>query len=429
MKKLATLLTGLLVFAAVTLAQDRAHTLKVYNWADYIDEDLLGEFEQWYQQQTGESVKVIYQMFDINETMLSKIEQGHEDYDVVCPSEYIIERMLRNDLLLPIDRDFGETPDYITNVSPWIREMFDHIVGSGKNANDYAVGYMWGTVGFLYNERHVTREEACHWDILKDGRFKGKLFVKDAFRDVYTSLLVALNRERIEAGEVDIHELCFDSSDASIQLIEDYINTFKDNVSGWEADFGKERMTQEKAWLNLTWSGDAAWAMEEAEAVGVPLNFVVPEEGSIAWFDGWVIPKYAKNVKAARYFINYMCMPENAIRNMEEIGYVSAIGGEEILAAVEDPELYEPEDASYFFGEGATAVCVNPVQYPSITIINRCGMMHDSGDRTEQLLAMWSRVKGDNASWATIAIIVAAGVVLLLIFSFSKKKRHSGRRR
>ena len=90
-------------------SEDRDHILKVYNWADYIDEDLLDEFEVWYEEQTGESVEIIYQTFDINETMLSKIELGHEDYDVVCPSDYIIERMLKNDLLLPLEKDFGQT--------------------------------------------------------------------------------------------------------------------------------------------------------------------------------------------------------------------------------------------------------------------------------------------------------------------------------
>ena len=113
-----------LVMALAGCSEDRSHILKVYNWADYIDEDLIDEFEVWYEEQTGEPVEIIYQTFDINETMLSKIELGHEDYDVVCPSEYIIERMLMKDLLLPITRDFGDTPDYISNVSPYIVEKF-----------------------------------------------------------------------------------------------------------------------------------------------------------------------------------------------------------------------------------------------------------------------------------------------------------------
>lgn len=432
MKKFLSLFVAAILAAGTLLfAADREHTLKVYNWADYIDEDLIAEFEQWYEEQTGEPVKVVYQLFDINEIMLSKIELGHEDFDVVCPSEYIIERMLRNDLLIPIDRDFGNTPDYIGNVSPYMREVFNRIEGSGKNANDYAVGYMWGTVGILYNTKYVTAEEARHWETLKNPKFAGKLFVKDAFRDVYTSLIIALNKDRIEAGEVTIDQLCRDASDESIALVENYLNEIKGNVSGWEADFGKERMTQEKAWLNLTWSGDAQWAIEEAEKVGVELAFAVPEEGSICWFDGWVIPKYAKNIKAARYFINFLCKPENAVRNMDEIGYVSAIGGPEILDAVADSTLYAPQSTTYFFGPEATAVCVNPVMYPSDEIVAHCGMMHDNGDRTEALLAMWSRVKGDNASTVTyIIIFVALAAVIGALFFFkSKRNRKKSRKR
>ena len=152
MKKFFSLIAGLLFGAALlSSAADREHTLKIYNWADYIDEDLLEEFKTWYKEQTGEEVEIIYQLFDVNEIMLSKIELGHEDFDVVCPSDYIIERMLRQDLLLPIDRNFGDTPDYTMNLAPYIVQKFNEIEGFGKNANDYAVGYMWGTTGILYN--------------------------------------------------------------------------------------------------------------------------------------------------------------------------------------------------------------------------------------------------------------------------------------
>ena len=428
MKRFLAAAAALLIAGGALFADDRDHILKVYNWADYIDEDLITEFEQWYEAQTGESVKIVYQLFDINEIMLSKIELGHEDFDVVCPSEYIIERMLRQDLLLPIDRDFGQTPDYISNVSPYMIGKFSQIEGSGKNANDYAVGYMWGTVGMLYNTKYVTREEASSWYSLRNPKWKGKLFMKDAFRDIYTSLIIALNRDKIDAGELDKDLLCFDSSDESIALVEEFLNSFKDNVSGWEADFGKERMTQEKAWINVTWSGDAQWAMEEAAEVGVSLDYAVPREGSIVWFDGWVIPKYAKNVKAARYFINFMCKPENAIRNMEEIGYVSCIGGEEILEAMQDEEKYSPEDASYFFGPEATAVALNPVMYPPTDLVERCGMMHDSGERTENLLAMWSRVKGDNAGWGTYIVLGIAVLALVAVLLLRKKGKKRGRK-
>lgn len=421
MKKfLFATLTALLLWGC---SEDRNNILKVYNWADYIDEELIGEFEQWYEEQTGEKVEVVYQTFDINETMLSKIELGHEDYDVACPSDYIIERMLRNNLLLPINRDFGDTPDYIGNVSPYIQdEVFSKIEGGGRNANDYAVGYMWGTTGLLYNPKYVSDEDVKTWEVLRNPEFAGKILIKDAFRDVYTSLLISFYMDKIESGQMELQTIGFDASAESIAMVEEYLNSFKDNVAGWEADFGKDQMTKELAWLNLSWSGDAQWAIDEAAEIGLELKYAIPETGSSVWFDGWVIPKYAKNIKAASYFINYMCMPENAVRNMDVSGYVSTIGGMEILEAMSDPESFDPIDVTYFFGEEADSVCVNPVMYPDKRIMSRCGMMHDSG--TEELLKMWSRVKGDSASvWTYILIcIVFLSLIVALIVKYAKKR-------
>ena len=433
MKKIIYIISLALMLIGCSSSEERNRILKVYNWADYIDEELIGEFEQWYEEQTGESISIIYQTFDINETMLSKIELGHEDYDVVCPSDYIIERMLANDLLLPLEREFGDTPDYIGNVAPYIVEKFNQIEGNGKNANDYSVGYMWGTVGLIYNPKYISEDDTKSWDVLKNPAYRGKVLMKDAFRDVYTSLLIALNKEAIDAGEKDLSTITFDTSDESIKLVEDYLNSFKESVCGWEADFGKEQMTKELAWINLSWSGDAQWAIDEAAEIGMDLRYAIPETGSSVWFDGWVIPKYARNVKAARYFINFMCKPENALRNMDMTGYVSAIGGNEILEAISDPEEYEPVDASYFFGPEADSVCINQVMYPDRKIIERCGMMHDRG--TEDLLKMWSRVKGDNASaWTYILIcLVLGGLITAVIIKYTKKarrrKRYSRRRR
>ena len=425
-----------LIVAAVLVlgcSEDRDHILKVYNWADYIDEELIDEFEVWYQEQTGEPVEIIYQTFDINETMLSKIELGHEDYDVVCPSDYIIERMLKNDLLLPLEREFGDTPDYLDNVAPFIKERFNEIEGYGKNANDYSVAYMWGTVGLIYNPAYVNAEETVSWDVLRNPAYKGKVLMKDAYRDVYTALLIALNREALDAGEKDMRTLAFDTSEEAIKLVENYLHSFKESVSGWEADFGKEQMTKELAWMNMSWSGDAQWAIDEAAEIGMELRYNIPQEGSAVWFDGWVIPKYAKNLKAARYFINFMCKPENALRNMDVTGYVSAIGGEEILANMADDEEFEPIDASYFFGPEADSVCVNPIMYPDKATIERCGMMHDTD--TEALLKMWSRVKGDSASaWTYILIFLVLGslitaVVIKYVRKARRQKRYNRKRR
>ena len=411
----------------------RSSILKIYNWADYIDEELLGEFEEWYKEQTGEEVTVIYQLFDINEIMLAKIERGKEDFDVVCPSEYIIERMLENDLLLPIDKNFGSTPNYIENISPYIRDVFSRIDGNGKNPNDYAVGYMWGTTGFLYNPKYISREEVSSWSALWNPKFNKKLLIKDAFRDVYSPLLIYANHDKIVSGEIEMDDLMHDSSDEAIAVVEALLKKAKPYVAGWEADFGKEIMTKEKAWLNLSWSGDAVWAIEEARAVDVELDYVVPNEGSIVWFDGWVIPKYAKNVKAASYFINFMCKPENAIRNMDASGYVSVVGSQEVMeymseAAVESG-YEEAQDLSYFFGEGADSVVINPVIYPDRSVIERCSMMHDSGPRTEALLAMWSRVKGDNLNNWMVIVILISFVILLVVGIMRKLKQRRQRRR
>jgi spermidine/putrescine transport system substrate-binding protein len=177
----------------------------------------------------------------------------------------------------------------------------------------------------------------------------------------------------------------------------------------------------------MSWSGDAQWAIDEAGEVGVELEYKVPSSGSIAWFDGWVIPKYAKNIKAARYFINFLCMPENAIRNMDYIGYVSTIGGEEVLESMSDSEEFEPIDVSYFFGPEADSVCVNPVMYPDSKVIERCGMMHDCG--TEDLLRMWSRVKGANASaWTYFIIFLFFGsLIFAVVFKYAKKRQRNRR--
>ena len=293
-------LTGILLLLCLALAavsckgsgEERSHVLKIYNWADYIDEDVLAEFPDWYKQQTGEDIRLVYQVFDINEIMLTKIERGHEDFDVVCPSEYIIERMLKKDLLLPIDRNF------------------------------------------------ITPDEAGSWHCLWNSKNKGKLLMKDSYRDAYGTAIIYAHARQLADSTVTVEQLMNDNSPEAIALAEKYLKALKPNISGWEADFGKEMMTKNKTWLNLTWSGDAVWAIDEAEAVGVDLAYEVPREGSNIWYDGWVIPKYARNPKAASYFINYLCQPEIALRNMDAIGYVSAVATPEIKATTSTRASY-----------------------------------------------------------------------------------------
>ena len=416
----------------LSCSANRDQVLKVYNWSDYIDETVLDDFEAWYKEQTGEDIQIVYQTFDVNETMLSKIEKGHEDYDVVCPSDYIIERMLNEGLLLPLD--FASLPDEINYIestkSPYIKAVFDAI-NPKINANDYSVAYMWGTTGIIYNTEKVTPEEAGTWDIIRNPKFAGQILIKDAARDVYGPVLIHLKQKELQEGKVTLQELMHDSSDASIAAVEAFLKEVKPGVLGWEADFGKDQMTKGRGVVSLNWSGDAVWAIEEAAEVGVSLDYLVPEEGSNVWFDGWVIPKYARNPKAATYFISYMCRPDIAIRNMDGTGYVSANGAIEVLESQID-DSFDPIDLSYFFGPEAASVQVNPVLYPDKQVIDRCALEHDWGADTDKLLAMWSRVKGDNASSLTYIILALAAVAIvaaLVLNGRSKKRRHKKSRR
>lgn len=151
--------------------ESRQNILKVYNWADYIGEGVLEDFQQYYKGQTGEDIRIVYQTFDINEIMFTKIEKGHEDFDVVCPSEYIIERMLHKDLLLPIDTTFAHSPNYMKGISPYILRQINKLGTAENPASRYAVCYMWGTAGLLYNTQYVTAEDMKTWGCLWDKRF------------------------------------------------------------------------------------------------------------------------------------------------------------------------------------------------------------------------------------------------------------------
>ena len=414
--------------------EPRERVLKIYNWADYIGEGVLEDFQAYYKEQTGEDIRIVYQTFDINEIMLTKIEKGHEDFDVVCPSEYIIERMLKKHLLLPIDTTFAHSPNYMNNVSPFIREQINKLSQPGEEASRYAVCYMWGTAGILYNRAYVPDSDAFSWECLWDKKYAGKILMKDSYRDAYGTAVIYAHAKELEEGTVSVEDLMNDYSPRAMEIAEKYLKAMKPNIAGWEADFGKEMMTKGKAWLNFTWSGDAVWAMEEASAVGVDLGYEVPLEGSNIWYDGWAIPKYARNVKAASYFMDYLCRPDIVSRNMEVTGYVSTVATPEILAEKIDTTLTEFSDVSYFFGPGAERIQIDPAQYPDRRVVERCAMIRDFGNETEVVLEMWSRVKGDNLnSWIVILIFAVFGllfvwVVYKRINRYQQKRRHRRRR-
>ena len=389
--------TSLVLVALTTLLAScnggRDTRLLVCNWSEYIDPTVIREFEAWYEQETGERISVKYRTYDISEKVLDKIENHHKAYDVVCTSDYMIERMINDGLLLPLD--FASIPDSVNyiahNQSPYIHRMFDSINPS-IDANRYSVAYMWGTTGILYNTEQVTRDEADTWNVIRNPKFAGRILIKDAPRDVYNPVLICLKQQELKEGATTLARLMQDSSDESLAAVEDFLMEARDGVLDWEADPGKTKMVKGLGWVSLNWSGDAVWAIEEAAKVGLQLDYVVPEEGSTIWFDGWIIPKYAHNKKAATWFINFMCRPDIAIRNMEETGYVSANGAYEVLASQID-DSFDPIDVSYFFGPEAASVRVNPALYPDRAVIERCALEHDWGVDTDKLLDMWARVK------------------------------------
>ncbi len=431
---MSMLLMALLILFSSCRQSDtsRKKILKIYNWADYIDEDLLTEFPRWYKEQTGEDVEIVYQVFDMAEVMYTKIALGKEDFDLVCPTQYIIERMLKYDMLLPIDRDFGKTGNYLGNLSPFLLERMDAFSVPDKKALDYMIPYMWGISGILYNTKLIRAEEVQSWACFWDPKNKGKILMKDHYWDAYNMAAIWGFYPDIASGKRSRYDVSNDHTDGDIAVVEEQLKKLKPNLAGWEADFGKEMMTKGEIWMNYAWSGDAVWAIEEAAAVNVSLDYAVPREGSNIWFDGWVIPKNARNVKAASYFLNYLCQPEIALRNMDISGYTSAVGTPEILEAQIDSSLSETVNLNYFFGPGHDSLLVNPIQYPDSSVVERCVLLHDFLDKNEMVLEMWSRARGDNLKGKTAIMII--GLVLLLavwpiyrqVRKYQKKRRRLG---
>ena len=427
-RRIPAILLLLALTGCYNSGEPRERVLKIYNWADYIGEGVLEDFQAYYKEQTGENIRIVYQTFDINEIMLTKIEKGHEDFDVVCPSEYIIERMLKKHLLLPIDTNFAHSPNYMNNVAPFIRKQINKLSQPGEKASRYAVCYMWGTAGILYNRAYVPDSVALSWDCLWNKKYAGKILMKDSYRDAYGTAVIYAHAKELKEGTVTVEELMNDYSPRAMELAEKYLKALKPNIAGWEADFGKEMMTKNKAWLNMTWSGDAIWAIEEANAVGVDLDYEVPEEGSNIWYDGWVIPKYARNPEAASYFINFMCRPDIALRNMDFCGYVSSIATPEILEEKIDTTLHYYSDLSYFFGPGADNVQIDKIQYPDRKVVERCAMIRDFGDKTKEVLDIWSRIKGDNLG-VGITILIFVVVALMSGWMIYKKWQRYNRQK
>lgn len=302
MKKMLIAFSGILAFCLLLVTGDYAlnhqhrnesqKTITIYNWGDYIDPALISKFER----QTGYHVD--YETFDSNESMLTKLRQGGTNYDLVIPSEYTVQRMRREHLIIPLDHHRLPNMRYLDK--QFLNWPFDP-------GNHYSVPYFWGTLGIIYNDKQIDGHKVQHWGQLWNPYLKNNLMLIDSARDVFA---IALISQEESVNTTDYHQL----KQAQFKL-----KKLVPNVKAVVADEMKMYMEQGEAAVGVTYSGDAREMMN----VNHHLHYVVPREGSNIWFDNMVIPKAARNKAAAYQFINFMLEPHNAAQNARYVGYAT----------------------------------------------------------------------------------------------------------
>ena len=294
-KLLALLLCGCLSIAALTgcgNSSSKENVVYVYNWGEYLDPETLELFEQ----ETG--IKVIYDEFETNEIMYPKVEAGSSAYDVICPSDYMVNKMIENDLLQEINYD------HIPNAKANIGADYYGMARGFDPDNKYCIPYCWGTVGILYNKTMVD-EPVTSWSILWDEKYAGEILMQDSVRDAF---MVALMMKGYSCNTLDEKEL---------REATDLLIAQKPLVQAYVIDQVRDKMIGGEAALGVIYSGEAIFTQRE----NPDLEYVIPEEGSNVWIDGWVIPKNAPNVENAEKFINFMCRDDIALMNFEYITY------------------------------------------------------------------------------------------------------------
>lgn len=471
----AAALAAAMLFASVGLLSGCAfssssdNVLHVYNWEDYISDeddaengyrDLIAAFEQDYKEKTGKTVTVEYSTFGTNENMYNELKINAAGYDLVCPSDYMIMKMIAEGMVEEFSEDFLQNGAYSTYVSPYIKELFD------KNGwTNYAAAYMWGTMGYVYNPDYVDKEDLLSWAGIWSDKYQNKSTIKDSVRDSYFLGVAYVYREELnslkaeyEAGAMTqetyneaVTEIMNRTDEDTIESVKDALIDLKKYLYGFEVDSGKQDMITGKITINFAWSGDAVFAMDEAEESDTYLNYVIPEECSNIWFDGWVMPKGA-NTELAEAFINFLSEPENAVTNMNYIGYTSAVAGDAVFNEMldwysegEEGDLDENgdplvrHDLNYFFkGTGEIedySIWVSEesldrqvgAQYPTEEVIERSAVMQYFDDDTNAAVnEMWEEIKGQPIPlWAYIVIAAVVVIGLLIGLSFLYKGKRS----
>lgn len=263
----------------------------VYNWGEYLDPEVITMFEE----ETG--IDVVYEEYETNEIMFPKIQSGAIAYDVVCPSDYMVQRMIENDLLSEINFDNVPNIKYIDSTYMTQSRQFDP-------ENKYSVPYLFGTVGILYNKTMVD-EPIDSWSVLWDEKYKDSILMQDSVRDAFGVTLKYLG---YSLNSTDLDEL----EAAKKLLIEQ-----KPLVQAYVVDQVRDKMIGNEAAIGVIYSGEALYTQVE----NPDLEYVIPKEGSNLWIDSWVIPKNAKHKENAEKFINYLCLPEIAKMNFDYITY------------------------------------------------------------------------------------------------------------
>lgn len=345
MRKLSLVLIAILLlpfaFTFTSCKKNETLTLNVYNWEEYIaedDYDAISEFENYYFEKHQKKVKVNYSTFGTNENMYNELKltqnnDGTYDYDLVCPSDYMIQRMIEEDMLDKYDYNNGYTniPNYNEYTSPYIQKLF-----TDNNWQEYATCYMWGTMGYTYNPEFVSDEDMKTWKGILNPDYKYKSTIKDSVRDSYVLAMgIAYEKELNDyKGKPNYNQnlinLFNTVNSETVSRVDPVLRELKQNIYGFEVDSGKNDMASGKLWINFAWSGDSVYVLDIAEEAGTELKYSVPEEGSNIFFDGWVMPKGA-NKALAQEFLDFMYSPECAVENMNYIGYTPSTAGDALF--------------------------------------------------------------------------------------------------
>jgi len=467
-------------------------TLRVCNWEEYIDfgdwdedetidlksGDIIGEnnmiddFEKWYFETYGIRAKVEYSTFGTNEDLYNMLTLG-DVYDLVCPSEYLVMKLMAQEQLVPFSHSFLDTSDsnnyYINGLSPYIKDVLDSGEINGETWGTYMAGYMWGITGIVYNPAVVSKEDALSWNILGDPSYKSRITVKDNVRDSYFAAVGALKSDLLTSEEFRTHpdykknleKEMNDTSPQTIAAVGEYLQDVKKNAYSFETDSGKADLVTGKVVANCQWSGDGVYTLDQADEDGFKLAFAVPEEVTNIYFDGWVMLKSgiredAAKQHAAEAFINFISRADNVIRNMYYVGYTSVISGGEdrrifeyadwCYGAEDDEEDVTDYDLSYFFvddkiggdknGNGNYVITAPSdqiyrqlfAQYPDEETISRSSIMTYFDDsQNEAINQMWIGVRcyniHDIPAWVWgLAVITAlclgAGLIKMKAASF-----------